>query len=123
QKIQSYGITVNGCFVMGLDGQDSSSFSEVFNFVNESELSDVQITVQTPFPGTALFERLRNSNRLLEEQFWDKCTLFDVTYTPDKLSVSELETGFNNLMRDLYSDELVAWRKEKFRERIRTKRH
>lgn len=121
QKIQSYGITVNGCFVMGLDGQDSSSFSDVFNFVSQSELSDVQITVQTPFPGTVLYERLKKSNRLLEEQFWEKCTLFDVTYTPDKLTVNELETGFNELMKDLYSDELVAKRKENFRQRIREK--
>lgn len=121
KKIQSYGITVNGCFVMGLDGEDSSGFSEVFKFVNESELSDVQITIQTPFPGTALYERLKKSARLLEEQFWDKCTLFDVTYIPDKLSVAELETGFKDLMRDIYSDDTVTSRKEKFRKRIKNK--
>ena len=119
QKIQSYGITVNGCFVMGLDGEDYSSFSEVFKFVEESDLSDVQITIQTPFPGTVLYERLKESGRLLEDQFWDKCTLFDVTYVPDKLSVTQLETGFKDLMRDIYSDEVVAKRKEKFRQRIK----
>lgn len=121
KKIQSYGITVNGCFVMGLDGQDESSFSDVFKFVDESELSDVQITVQTPFPGTALYERLKESGRLLEEQFWDKCTLFDVTYHPDKLSITQLETGFKDLMRNIYSDDVVAQRKEKFRQRIKSR--
>lgn len=121
QKIQSYGLTVNGCFVMGLDGEDSTSFSEVFKFVNESELSDVQITIQTPFPGSALYERLHKTERLLEEQFWDKCTLFDVTYTPDKMSVSELEAGFRNLMKDIYSNDVVARRREKFRQRIKEK--
>ena len=81
----------------------------------------MQITIQTPFPGTSLYERLNKTDRLLEEQFWDKCTLFDVTYTPDNLSVSQLETGFKNLMRDLYSDEVVAKRKNKFRQRIKNR--
>lgn len=121
QKIQSYGITVNGCFVMGLDGKDDSSFTEVLKFVVESDLSDVQITVQTPFPGTALYERYKESGRLLDEQFWDKCTLFDVTYQPDKLSVTQLENGFRDLMRDIYSEEVVAKRKEKFRQRIKAR--
>lgn len=119
KKIQSYGITVNGCFVMGLDGEDNSSFSDVFNFVEKSDLSDVQITIQTPFPGTPLYDRLKREGRLLEEAYWDKCTLFDVNYIPEKLSVSELENGFKNLMSELYSDEVVAKRKNKFKNRIR----
>ena len=35
-KIQSYGVTVNGCFILGLDGDTPEVFDEVFNFVKES---------------------------------------------------------------------------------------
>ncbi|MCV6638337.1 radical SAM protein [Candidatus Albibeggiatoa sp. nov. NOAA] len=114
QKIQNHGISVNGCFVLGLDNQDASVFDETLNFVKDSGLSEVQITIQTPFPGTNLYKRLKATNRLLEEVFWEKCTLFDVTYHPDKMTVGELETGFRELMKALYSDNLVRLRKEQF---------
>jgi radical SAM superfamily enzyme YgiQ (UPF0313 family) len=113
-RIQSKGISVNGCFILGLDGQDTSVFDQTFNFVKESGLSEVQITIQTPFPGSALYERLKREHRLLKQQFWDECTLFDVTYLPDKMTVGELETGFKTLMENIYSESCSRDRKETF---------
>jgi len=113
-KIQRLGMSVNGCFILGLDGHDNSIFDETYKFVQDSGLAEVQITIQTPFPGTPLYHRLRESGRLLTDEFWDKCTLFDVNYTPEKMTVSELETGFRQLMRKLYSENLVRDRKAKF---------
>jgi radical SAM superfamily enzyme YgiQ (UPF0313 family) len=121
-RIQSKGISVNGCFVLGLDGHDASIFDKTLSFVEESELSEVQITIQTPFPGTELYQRLKNENRLLEQVFWDKCTLFDVTYQPRNMSVAELENGFRDLMKSLYSDDLVHRRKHQFAQLARRNR-
>src|SRR5678809_1397159 len=56
--IQGAGITLNGCFVLGLDGTDAGSFDAVYKFVKETGLYEVQITVMTPFPGTPLYSRL-----------------------------------------------------------------
>lgn len=112
--IQRRGISVNGCFILGLDGQDASIFDAVYDFVRDSGLAEVQITLQTPFPGTALYARLKAENRLLAETFWDRCTLFDVTYHPDRMTVSELETGFRDLMRRLYDEPTTQARKRRF---------
>jgi radical SAM superfamily enzyme YgiQ (UPF0313 family) len=114
EKIQSYGISVNGCFILGMDGTDIRHFDEVLNFVVETGLSEVQITIQTPFPGTELYDRLKAENRLLKPTFWDECTLFDVTYTPELMTVEELELGFRKLMKTIYSDDLVSQRKASF---------
>ena len=84
QRIQSHGIRVNGCFVLGLDGHTSEIFDQVYRFAEESELFDVQITLQTPFPGTPLYERLKREDRLLYPEAWERCTLFDVNYRPDR---------------------------------------
>jgi radical SAM superfamily enzyme YgiQ (UPF0313 family) len=54
QKIQSHGITVNGCFIMGLDGDTPEVFDDVLNFVRDSGLYEVQVTFLTAFPGTPL---------------------------------------------------------------------
>src|SRR5579863_3011564 len=77
EKIQSYGVTVNGCFILGLDGDTPEVFDEVFDFVRGSGLYEVQITFMTAFPGTPLYRRLKDEGRLLREGAWELCTLFD----------------------------------------------
>jgi radical SAM superfamily enzyme YgiQ (UPF0313 family) len=114
--IQSYGISVNGCFILGLDSDDKSIFETTKQYVVASALSEVQITILTPFPGTDLYRQLHQSGRLLQEKFWDQCTLFDVTYVPKQMSPKELKDGFHGLMKDIYADEAVRVRKSHFRE-------
>ncbi|HWI37093.1 MAG TPA: radical SAM protein [Burkholderiales bacterium] len=119
-RIQRLGITVNGCFVLGLDGTDASSFDEVWAFVRDSGLYEVQITVLTPFPGTPLYERLRAGGRLLRESAWELCTLFDVNFRPERMTVAELEAGFRALAARLYSEEFTRQRREAFHDRLRS---
>jgi len=122
EAIQSHGITVNGCFVMGLDGAGPDSFDAVYDFVKQSGLFDVQITFMTPFPGTPLYERLRNQGRILREGSWERCTLFDVNFQPQQMSVAELEKGFRLLGRKLYADDFVRERGKRFVGQLRSAR-
>lgn len=119
-RIQDHGITVNGCFVLGLDGTGRESFDAVWEFARKSGLYEVQITILTPFPGTPLYNRLKKEGRLLRETAWEFCTLFDVNFRPTHMSVSELESGFRNLAEKLYSGSVTKERRERFRERWRT---
>lgn len=113
-RIQAQGVAVNACFILGLDGDGPEVFEAVESFVDETNPFDVQITVQTPFPGTPLYERLRHEGRLLEEGAWEKCTLFDVTYRPTDMTVSELERGLIELGTSLYSEEATLRRRKGF---------
>lgn len=122
-KIQSYGISVNGCFILGLDSDDETCFKRTKDFVESSNLSEVQITLLTPFPGTALYRRLSKESRLLKKIFWDECTLYDVTYKPRHMSVDALASGFKNLMQEIYSDKMVSKRKKHFRVCVKRKKN
>ena len=44
RRIQSHGITVNGCFILGLDGHTPKIFEDVLTFARQVPLYDVQIT-------------------------------------------------------------------------------
>ncbi len=121
-RIQSHGISVNGCFVLGLDGTGSESFTDVRDFVEQSGLHEVQVTVQTAFPNTPLYQRLRQAGRLLDEQAWELCTLFDVNFIPDSMSVAELECNFCWLVSELYSDDATQQRKSNFFQQLRAAR-
>lgn len=120
ERIQSYGISVNGCFILGLDGTDERSFGEVLEFVERSGLYEAQVTVQTPFPGTPLYERLLRTGRLLEPEAWERCTLFDVNFRPDTMSVALLEQGFHQLIAEVYREDRVRARRSSFKQRLRT---
>lgn len=120
-KIQAHGISVNGCFILGFDTDTKDTFKETERFINESNLSEVQVTLLTPFPGTDLYQKLKQENRLLSENYWDKCTLFDVTFIPKNFSVEELENNFQELMTNVYSANIVKERKRKLKHVLKNK--
>ncbi len=120
EKIQSYGITVNGCFILGLDGDTQSVFEEVYEFVLESALYEVQITFLTAFPGTPLHERLTREQRVIKRDAWELCTLFDINFTPKDMTIQELQEGFLWLAKTLYSEDVTKARRRKFRRMLRT---
>lgn len=118
RTIQDRGIRVNGCFILGLDGTGPDSFDAIGRFVQESGLFDVQITVQTAFPGTPLYARLKDEGRILRDRAWELCTLFDVNFQPTKMTVAELEQGLRTLASQIYSEEATLARREYFRRNL-----
>ena len=117
ETIQDAGITMNGCFVLGLDGQDAGAFEAVHDFVRETGLYEVQITVMTAFPGAPLYDRLAQQGRLLDAEAWETCTLFDVNFRPEHMSAAELENGFKDLLQRIYEAGFVEERRRRFFER------
>ena len=119
RRIQGHGIAVNGCFVMGLDGDDASVFDAIEAFVRRSGQFDVQITVMTPFPGTPLYDRLLAEGRLLEPTAWERCSLFDVNFRPLAMSPETLQAEALDLGRRLYTEEERTARRRRFHEQRR----
>jgi radical SAM superfamily enzyme YgiQ (UPF0313 family) len=115
-EVQSRGVTVNGCFILGLDSDTPDVFQEVADFVKRTGLLESQVTVLTPFPGTRLYDRLETEGRLLSEKYWDRCTLFDVNFVPRHMSVEELEAGMRWLFEQLYSGKELQRRRRHFME-------
>jgi len=114
RRIQSHGVTVNGCFILGLDGHTPAIFEQVLAFARTVGLYDVQITVLTAFPGTPLYDRLLREGRILEPGRWDLCTLFDVNYRPLNMTPQELKEGMYWLTDKLYNAECTARRRAEF---------
>ncbi len=119
RRIQSHGIRVNACFVVGLDGHTTRVFDDVYEFVESARPFDVQITYPTPFPGTPLHDSLKRQGRLTHEGAWERCTLFDINFRPSHMSAEELRDGFFDLTRRLYSESFTRWRREGFHEQVR----
>lgn len=108
--LQESGVAVNGCFIVGAEGETRQSLERLGDFLLDSPFAELQITLQTPFPGTALYRRLQKQGRLLADRGWAHYTLFDVTYEPDAMSVAELEAGFRELLQNVFSHEATQRR-------------
>jgi radical SAM superfamily enzyme YgiQ (UPF0313 family) len=114
RAIQYQGITVNACFILGLEGQTPAAFREILEFVELAGPFDVQITILTPFPGTPLYDRLLREGRILQPGAWQLCTLFDVNYQPAGMTPQELREGIYELGAKLYNDEATRRRRKGF---------
>lgn len=118
ETIQSHGIAVNACFVLGLDGDGPGVFEAIERFVEETHPFDVQITALSAFPGTPLYDRLLAEGRIIEPGAWEKCTLFDVNFVPKNMTVTELEAEGLALAMRLYSKEATARRRQGFKGQV-----
>ena len=100
-RLHRHGIGIIGCFIMGLDGDGPESFEPTRQFIDK--WVDVpQLSVMTPFPGTALYQRMKREGRLLHED-WSRYDLTHVVHRPARMSAQELAEGFNHLTDALYT--------------------
>jgi radical SAM superfamily enzyme YgiQ (UPF0313 family) len=119
QRIQSNGISVNGCFIVGLDGDTPAIFRDIRDFIDKSGLLEAQVTVLTPYPGTSLYQRLKSEGRLLKDAFWDRCTMFDINFRPKKMNVEELEKGLLWIFKEIYAEKEYLKRKRRYMDIIK----
>jgi radical SAM superfamily enzyme YgiQ (UPF0313 family) len=120
-RIQGAGITVDGCFVVGLDNDDARIFPAILQSAERLGLFDVQVTILTPFPGTELRRRLAAENRLTSHD-WHRHTLFDLCFSPQGMSAEELRQGLHWLVKNLYERSNVVTRRAAFRRQMQNER-
>ena len=101
--IQEAGIVVNACFIVGADGETEASIDRLAEFLETAPFGEIQLTLQTPFPGTSLYRSLMTSGRMLPGDF-SRHTLFDVVYHPNPLSANQLSSAFRRLVAHVYRD-------------------
>jgi radical SAM superfamily enzyme YgiQ (UPF0313 family) len=116
--IQEAGIVVNGCLIVGADGETKESIARLGDFLEEAPMGEIQLTLQTPFPGTSLYKSLSQSKRLLPGDF-SRYTLFDVVYQPDQMTAEQLQDEFNDLVERVFRPEAQA-RRDSIQKQIRS---
>ena len=62
---------------------------------------------------------MKREGRILKENAWELCTLFDVNFQPDCMTVEELESKFVWLTKELYGEEATRSRRVAFLGKLR----
>lgn len=115
QTIQQTGIRVMGMFLVGLDGDSLESLGELEEFVMASGFHQVDFSILTPVPGTAIFQQLEEEKRILTHD-WDRYSWQDVVYQPKQLSGRQLKKWINCVLARFYAPEAQMARRKYFKE-------
>jgi len=102
QKLHEAGIGVYASFVFGYDYDDASVFDEFIAFAEKNRIDGAFLPILTPFPGTRVYQRLKEEGRLLTED-WSKYDMATVVFRPKRMTVEELQEGFWKVNRSFYS--------------------
>jgi radical SAM superfamily enzyme YgiQ (UPF0313 family) len=102
QKLHDAGIGVYASFVFGYDFDDPSVFEEFLAFADRNRIDGAFLPILTPFPGTRIYQRLKEEGRLLTED-WSKYDMATVVFRPKRMTVEELQEGFWKVNRSFYS--------------------
>jgi radical SAM superfamily enzyme YgiQ (UPF0313 family) len=107
--MHAHGIAVYGCFVFGMDHDTPEVFLETARFAVEAQIDLPRFAIQTPFPGTALYQRLEREGRILTKN-WELYDGQHVVFQPARMSVQELQQGTERAWRAAYSMRSIAKR-------------
>jgi len=108
RRLHDLGVMVNGSFVF-------------VEWAIEQGIETATFHILTPYPTTALYERMAQQERLLHSN-WDLYDTRHVVYRPAKLTPEALEAGYWRAYRDFYRWSSIfqgAWTKERWNERLR----
>ena len=95
-------IAVHGMFIAGLDSDTAGSAEAIASFARRLHIDTFQLMVETPLPGTRLWDRIVEEDRLLSDDW----SLFDghhVVMQPAQMTPLELQLGVLKAMRRFYS--------------------
>lgn len=109
KRIHSHGIGIIGCFVFGFDEEDRNVFKRTLDFIKKFNIEVPQLTLLTPYPGTALRKQLEEAGRILHDK-WEKYDVLHVVFRPKLMTAEELRTGYQNVSKKTYSYWAIFWR-------------
>lgn len=109
KKLQDNGIMTMASLIFGLDTDTPDVFDVAHDFLTRSKAAFFQACVMTPYPGTPVFNKLRNEGRILTDD-WTRFDASKVIIRPENLSPEELLKGYNKMKYHFYSNKSILQR-------------
>jgi radical SAM superfamily enzyme YgiQ (UPF0313 family) len=102
KKIKKMGILVHASMIFGFDNDSKEIFNESVRFLIKNRVSTASFNVLTPYPGTKVYEDLKNENRLIttDWRYYDHNT---VVFKPRNMTPYELQIRKINARQKFYN--------------------
>ncbi len=110
--LRKHGIEVIASFIIGHDNDPETVFIELSEFIEDTNLTSVQVLVLTPFPGTKVFNELYSQGRLISSDNghidWTKFNSLTFVFKTKKLEAKYSE--YIKFLRKIYNYERILKR-------------
>lgn len=101
RRLHDLGVMVNGSFVFGMDEDDPGVFDRTVAWAIEQGIETATFHILTPYPSTALHQRMVAQGRITTTN-WDLYDTRHVVFRPARLTSRELEAGYWRAYREFY---------------------
>lgn len=96
------GIMVNASVVFGFDHDTKDVFKTTLQWLVTNKVETVTAHILTPYPGTRLYKRLSEENRIIESEP-TKYNTAHVTFEPKGMTATELREGYLWFYKEFYT--------------------
>jgi len=120
-RLHDAGVMINGSFVFGMDDDDETVFERTVVWAINQGIETATFHILTPYPSTALYQRLKAQDRIVSDD-WDLFDTRHVVFKPARMSADALESGYWKAYTDFYKWGSIlrgASSKDKLKERLR----
>lgn len=102
REIKKMGILIHASMVFGFDSDTNKIFDDTVRFLVKNNVSTVSFNVLTPYPGTKVYDELKEDGRLITEdwKYYDHNT---VVFQPKQMTPHDLQMGKVNARKRFYS--------------------
>jgi radical SAM superfamily enzyme YgiQ (UPF0313 family) len=101
-NIHEARMAVIGDFIVGFDTDTPDVFGTTLATIAKLRIDVADFCILTPFPGTPLYRRLEQEDRLLTKD-WSRYTLKNVVFTPKHMTPEQLQQGVTRMYQRFYS--------------------
>jgi len=119
RRIQGRGIGVFGSFIVGFDFDDEFFYGKIVDFLEETLLAEICVSILVPMPGSAVREKLKEEGRILDIPY-SKYDGSHLVFSGD-LSEKQLIEGIEKVLKSYLSPKLMKKRGGFFKEVFRRK--
>ena len=111
KKMQTYGLQVQGGFIVGFDNDPLSIFKNQIQFIQKSGIVTAMVGLLNAPKGSRLYQRLKGEGRILDSFDGDNVSCA-MNFTP-RMRLETLVDGYRHVMSTIYSP-------KSYYERVRT---
>jgi radical SAM superfamily enzyme YgiQ (UPF0313 family) len=102
KRIQKSGLRAKGLFMMGLPGETEETIKVTSDFIMDLELDDMNMTKFTPFPGSPIYQTIRDEGVFKEK--WELMNCLNFVFVPRGIESREkLDDHYKQFIKRFYT--------------------
>lgn len=100
REIKKNKMRVKGLFMMGIPGETRETIEKTIEFAINNPFDDLNVTKFTPFPGTPIYEKIKEYGEF--EENWEKMNCLNFVFIPNGFTKKELEEYYDLFFKKFY---------------------